>query len=239
MASPWTLLLESLGERLDEDLLPAIYAAASVPTEEVRRAFRDANVAHVDPVAGLAPPLSDVEESARRIVRESRDRAALLGVASGFMGAAAVPPEVLASLVHTLRLGQRLAVVFGFDPETDAGKLVLWRAIAAAYEVELPTQGAVGLRMRELPDLLRSQLPATRQATGWLARQVVVRTASSVAGRITRLIPGLGAGLGGLGARRRMHTMGHRMIVVYRQACDAAPFELEGEELAVEVKERL
>lgn len=235
MASPLSLLLESLGERLDADLLPALYAAASVPTEDIRGWLREAGIVHMDPVTGRVAPLADLDEAARTVVCQSRDRATILGVASGLVGAVAVPPEVLATVVQVLRLGQRLAVVYGFDPETDTGKLVLWRAIAAAYEVELPAQGAVGLRVRELPDLLLNQLPATRQATGWLARQVLIRTVTSVAGRVSRLIPGLGAGLGGYGARRRFHAMGGRMVEVFHGACDAAPFELEDEVAAVEI----
>lgn len=238
MASPLDLLLQALGERLDEDLLPAIYAAASVPTDEVRAWMREEGIPFVDAEAGLHPTEAELEEAALRVVRATRNRATLLGVAGGVLGAVAIPPEVLASLVAMLRLAQRLAVLHGFDPETDAGKLVLWRALAAAYEVELPTQGPVGMRVRELPALFRSQVPATRQATTWLARQVVLRASSSVVGRVTRIVPGLGAGLAGWGAHRRTRAMGQRMIEVYRRAMLAAPFELAGEELAVEVPPR-
>lgn len=235
MASPFSIILESLGERLDEDLLPALYAAASVPTAEIRAWLREAGHAHLDADTGSFPAASDLDEAAVAVVRVTRDRATMLGLASGFVGPVAIPPEVLASMVQVLRLAQRLAVLYGFDPETDAGKVMLWRAIAAAYEVEMPMQGPVGLKVRELPELLRAQLPATRQATVWLARQVVVRTITSMASRITRYIPGLGAGLAGMGARRRTDAMGARMIAVYRRGCDAIDFDLEGEESAIEV----
>ncbi|MFZ5480277.1 MAG: EcsC family protein [Myxococcota bacterium] len=235
MASAFGDLFASLGERLDEDLLPALYAAASVPTADVRSWLRENGIAHVDPAAGTVATAAELDEAARRVVSQTRDRATVLGVASGLVGAVAVPPEVLASVVQTLRLAQRLAVLYGFDPETDAGKVVLWRAIAAAYEVELPQQGPVGLKVRELPDLVRAQLPATQQATAWLTRQVVVRTIASVAGRVTRLIPGLGAGLAGYGARKRIAEQGERMIAVLARASEGVPFELEGETDAVEV----
>ncbi|MDP2316081.1 MAG: EcsC family protein [Pseudomonadota bacterium] len=235
MASPFSVLLQALGERLDEDLLPAIYTAASVPTADVRGWMRETGVPFLDAEAGSYPVLGELDEAARRIVAQSRDRATAFGVASGFVGAVAIPPEVLATIVSTLRLAQRLAVVYGFDPEQDAGRIMMWRALAAAYEVELPAQGPVGLKMRELPDLLRSQVPATRQASAWLARQVIVRATSTVMMRVTRIIPGLGAGLAGWGARRRTHAMGERMIEVYRRAMTGLPFDLEGEEIAVEV----
>lgn len=235
MASPLNTLMSALGERLDEDLLPAVYTAASVPTADIRAWMRDTGIPFVDPAAGVYPSASDLDEAARRVVRHTRDRATILGVAGGLFGAVAIPPEVLATLVSNLRLAQRLAVLHGFDPETDAGKLVLWRALAAAYEIQLPTQGPVGLKVRDVPDMLKSQLPATRQASAWLARQLVVRTSANVMKRITRVIPGLGAGLAGYGAHKRTRRMGERMTEVYRRAMNAAPFELDGEELAVEV----
>ena len=235
MASPVSVLLQALGERLDEDLLPAIYTAASVPTADVRAWMRDTGIVFVDSDAGTYPPTSELDDAALRVIVHPRDRATAFGIASGFVGAVAIPPEVLATIVSTLRLAPRLAVLYGFDPESEAGRIILWRALAAAYEFELPAQGPVGLKVRELPDLLRSQVPATRQASAWLARQVLVRATSTVMRRVTRFVPGLGAGLAGWGAHRRTHAMGERMIEVYRRAMTGAPFDLATEELAVEV----
>lgn len=235
MGSPWSVLWEALGERLDEDLLPAVYEAASVPTAEIRRQFREAALPHLDPEAGLRPEASELDAAADRIITGARGRAAALGAVGGLAGAFAIPPEVLASLVQTLRLAQRLAVLYGFDPETDLGKVVMWRAIAAGYEVSLPAQGPIGLKVRDLPDVLRSQVPATRQASGWLARQVVTRSVMSVANRVTRLVPGLGAGMAAWGAQRRIDGMGRRMAAVYARACVDSAFDLEDEVLAIEV----
>lgn len=236
MASPWQVLFELVGERVDEDLLPAIYEAASVPTSEVRAWLRERGLPHLDPEVGEVATLQEVEAAAEQVVSQAQGRAAMLGGVSGLAGAVAIPPEVLATLIHNLRLAQRLAVMFGVDPETDRGKMILWRALAAAYQFELPASGAVGLKVRDLPQALRAQVPATQQAAGWLARQVVWRSVMSVAGRVTRVIPGFGAGVGAWGGYRRTATMGQRMIGVYRRAADAAPFELVDEEQAVEVR---
>ena len=235
MASPWSVLLQAMGERLDEDLLPAVYAAASVPTADIRQFFRDNGLAHLDPQAGANPGLPELEAAADRVIATARGRAAALGAVGGLAGAIAIPPEVLASLVQTLRLAQRLGVLYGFDPETETGKLVMWRAIAAGYEITLPSQGPIGLKVRDLPDVLRNQVPATRQASGWVARQVATRSVMSVANRVTRLIPGLGAGMAAWGAHRRIDAMGHRMAAVYARACNDTAFDVEDEVLAVEV----
>lgn len=235
MASPLSVLLQSLGERLDEELLPNVYAAASVPTAEIRAWLRAEGLPFQDPETGVWPSAAELEDAAEKVVTSAKDRAVAVGVVSGLVGAAAIPPEVLLAVVGSLRMAQRLAVVYGFDPDTDAGKLVMWRALATAWNVDLPAEGPVDLRLHQLPQLFRSQVPATRHATAWLARQVVLRAASAVVGRITRAVPGLGAGIGAFGARRRTLEMGKKMIEVYRRAMAAEPFDVSGEELAVEV----
>lgn len=236
MPTPLSMLVEALGERLDEDLLPSLYAAASVPTATVRQGLREAGLAFLDPETGSYPGREELELTVGRVIRQSRTRATALGTVAGLGGMAAVPPELAAFLVHTLRLAQRLAVVYGFDPETDAGKLVLWRALAAAYEVELPAEAPLGsLKVSELPDLVRKQLPARRPDNAWLVRLMASRARALVTGRMTRLVPGLGAGLAGWRANRRVEQMGRRMAEVYLRGADLEPFLLDGEEDAVEV----
>lgn len=236
MASPLGMLLDALGQRLDEDLLPSVYAAASAPTAATRAWLRESGLAFRDPETGSYPPADELARAAERVIRQARGRSTAMGVAGGLGGAVAIPPEVLAQLVHTLRLAQRLAVIYGIDPETDGGRILMWRALAAAYELELPAEGQVGsVRVRDLPDLVRRQLPASRQAAAWLAQQVAVRTAQLIAGRITRIIPGLGAGLAGWRANRRTEEMAKRMVEVYQKVADLEPFLLDGEVDAIEV----
>jgi len=238
--TPWQVLLEALGgevkDRLDGDILPSLYAAVSVPTATIRADLRDDGLRFIDSDTGQWPTEQELDESAKRATVASQRRGAGLGIASGIVGAVAIPPEVLAGLVLALRLGQRLAVIYGFDPETDAGRLVLWRAIAAAYDIELPQQAQVGMRVRDLPELLKSQLPASQQAATWMARQVAVRALMTGVSRVTRLIPGLGAGVAGYSAHRRIDAMAKRMLTVFKRSVEARPFDLLDESLAVEVR---
>lgn len=238
--TPWQVLLETLGDemrdRLDGDLLPALYAAVSVPTLTIRAELREEGLPFVYADAGQWPSAQELDEAAKRVITSAQRRGVGLGVASGFVGAAAIPPEVLAGLVLALRLGQRLAVLHGFDPENNAGRLVLWRAVAAAYEIELPREAQVGVRVRDLPELLKSQLPASQEAAGWMARQVATRAVLTALSRVTRLIPGLGAGVGGYAAHRRIDGMGKRMLTVFRRSVEAQPFDLLDESLAVEIR---
>jgi hypothetical protein len=235
VAENWRIVLDALGARLDTDLLPAIYDAASVPTPLIREELIAANLAFRDPTAGLEPDAAALADAVSRLSRQASRRSLAVGAASGLVGAAAIPPEVLATLVQTLRMGQRLAVIYGFDPDTDAGRIVLWRALAAAWDVDFPDQGRLSLKVSELPALLRAQAPATQSAAGWLARQVTGRALLSVASRVTRLVPGLGAGLAALGAQRRTAVMASRMAEVFSRAVESETWALAGEEIAVEI----
>ncbi len=235
MPTPLAELFALLTERADAETLPRLYALVSVPTATVRTELREAGLAWLDPEVGARPSIAQLDATAREVIRRARGTATAVGAAAGALGGFAVPPELAAALVQSLRLAQRLAVVYGVDPETDAGRALMWRAFAAGWEVELPTQGATGLRVRDLPELLRTHLPSTEQATVWVGRQVVRRAVAQVSQRVGRWLPGLGAGLAALGARRRLDGIGARMVRVYRRSSEALPFEIEEEELAVEV----
>ncbi len=235
MPSPWATLAELLTDRLDADLVPLLYSAASISPSQIRSEFEEDGIAYLDPATGRNPPQSELILAATRLIRDTRNQATALAAAAGLAGAVAVPPEVLANMIQMLRLAQRLSVLFGFDPETDAGKLVMFRALAAAYELELPPQAQVGLKVRDLPTLLRSQVPATRNGGAWLLRKVSQRSLAMAIRRATRLIPGLGAGLATWGSLRRVEKAGDRMVEVLHRASEGAGWELSDESVAVEV----
>lgn len=235
MANPWAGVLNLFVDRIDADLLPGIYAAVSVSTVEIRAQFEEEGIPYSDPSTGRNPALADVVVAAERVIRDSRNRATAVAAAAGLAGPVAVPPEVLAGIIQTLRLAQRLSVLFGFDPETDAGKVVMFRALAAAMDIELPQQAQVGLKIRDLPALVRSQLPGSSGSSGWIARQVVDRGTAMVVRRVVRLVPGLGMGLAAWGALRRTEQAGAKMVEVFRRATEAVPWDLGQEEIAVEV----
>lgn len=222
MAAVWQQILNNLGERLDAELLPALYEAVALRTADIRHELTEAGLAFWDPATGREPEPGQLEEAARTQVARAARNAAAGGALAGFAGAIALPPELAGALVQTLRLAQRLAVIYGHDPETDRGRLLLWRAIAAAWEVELPRQGAVDLRVSSLPALLSAQLPQHQAGAAQFARMIALSAAVSVGRRTLRLLPGVGAGLSALDSRRRLREHGARMSAVFARAWDGA-----------------
>ena len=144
---------------LDERLVQGVYASVSVPVEKERARLRRTGRPFYDPVLGVQPDRSEVDRTARLVVRQSVFQATALGSFAGLGGAASVPPEVAATLVAIVRLAQRLGVVYGFDPESDRGRMAMWQALSAGLDVELPSSGPLGMRMSDLPRVLAPQVP--------------------------------------------------------------------------------
>jgi len=220
MPSIWKQAADSLEERLDEDLLPALYAAVSLPTGEIRDDLDARGVSWYDPLATRGPSLEELDQTADELIESSKRRAGVLGVVGALAGAIAVPPEVLTGLVHSLRLAQRLAVVYGFDPESERGRVLLWRALAAANGIDLPDQGSMDLKVRDLPEAMMSRTPKGGNAAIWVTRKLVRRQTYLLTRRITRLIPGLGTGLAARRAVKGQAAQGARMKAVFRRAWD-------------------
>ena len=61
-------------------------------------------------------------------------------MASGVVGLAGVPPEAMVRLIQSFRLAQRIAVIYGYDPATDRGRIHVRRVFSAAWGFELPVQ---------------------------------------------------------------------------------------------------
>ena len=92
--TPWQVLIDTLGgevrDRLDGDLLPALYAAVSVPTAVIRSELRSDGLLFVDPQAGQWPTAQELEEASKKTVVNAQRRGVGLGVASGLVGAVAM-----------------------------------------------------------------------------------------------------------------------------------------------------
>lgn len=236
MATIWEMLLGEVGHRLDDELLPRLYGAIGLSTADVRAELSELGLPFHDPLTGRVHAPHELEEAASTLISRSSRTAAAGGAVSAFTGLIGVPPELAAALVQTLRLGQRLAVLYGVDPDTDRGRLILWRAMAEAYELELPKQGALDLRVRALPGLIRASIPDMQRSVPEIGRMLVSRAVVSLGRRGLTILPGMGAALGAYDGRKRIRSQGQRMLRVFQRAFDGVPL-LEGPvEDAVEIR---
>ncbi|MCO4743829.1 MAG: hypothetical protein KC912_03510 [Proteobacteria bacterium] len=228
-------LFGAWASRADKRLVGQLVAAVSVDAPSMRTRLRGASRPFLDVDGSERPSLAEVEMTALHVVRQSRVRVGAFGGMVSLAGALSVPPEVLATGVAALRLAQRLAVVYGFDPDTDRGEMAVFQALAAGFEVRLPARGTVGVRVSDLPRVMLDTVDTDVQSAGGsLATSVVKQSALLVGRRVTRLVPVVFSGWAAVAARDRMDDIGRRMLVVFRRLAEAPAVDGDVED-AIEV----
>lgn len=226
-------VLRAWGVRVDREGLARLRAAVSVSTDETREWLDARGLGWVDERGGRYPSEDELARSVETLTARERGAALVIGAAGAFGGWLGLAPELAATLVQTFRLAQRMAVVYGFEVESDRGQLVVTRALGAGWEIDIPDSGAQATRLGDVGALVRAQLATVSPmaVAGW----AVKITGKSVTARLVRFVPGLGMTLSATQSRRRLQEIAERMAVVLRRACDAGAFAFEGERLAVEV----
>jgi hypothetical protein len=212
-------IVRALGTQLDGSLLPTVAAAVFPTTTELRARLRHAGEAWLDPDGIERPIAEQVRATSDRAIRRARGRAGWWAAASTAAGPWGVAPERVGTLFAVLRLAQLLAVIHGLDPETEAGRRVLLRAVAAGLELEIPDQGPAGFRLQDARRWL-----AGSQARGRLGAWLLGTTRVAVLARVMRIVPGLSTGYSAKAARDHLGAAGERMRAVFERHSDAAPF---------------
>lgn len=212
-------VVRDLIHHADERLLAGWYLAISVSPDRVRRQLKQSGHQWLDATSGHADR-RELDRSAAWVIEQSRFGAAAIGGIAGLGGMASVPPEVVAQFVACLRMAQRLAVVYGFDPDSDRGRMAISRALAAGFEIDLPERGPVGLRVSDLPSVIAPRMLAPRTVGSQLLSTILRKSAWTLAARITRLVPVAGAGVAAVEARKDRAEIGARMQSVFRQLAE-------------------
>jgi len=198
--------------RFDLDVLPKIYARLSVPTETIQAEIRKMKGHFFEAGVGF----EERNECANMLARQTARKAMLVGGVASAGGLLLLSPELAASLIQQLRHAQRLGVVYGFDPQSERGNLLLWQALAKAYGVDLPSQGLMGLHWRELPGLTKDT--GEEHALSQLIRQLLLASLKGVSKRPAKYVPGMGIALSARTARRRSYALHEAMQAVYQEA---------------------
>lgn len=229
-------LLRRLGRDLDAAALQALYASVSVDAGTVRQHLGLRRLAWLEAGQERPPRREELDYTADRLIADAAGTVGALGGLAGLGGLLTLPPEAAAWMVSVLRLGQRLAVVYGFDPETERGRMALSRALAAGFEVTLPGSGVAGMRLSDVLGVLvaGAEAPDPRQVGSKLARAMVWRTVRLMTGRVGRLVPVVASGVSAVDNARRVREVGARMAAVYGQLAEL-PARLALVEDAVEV----
>lgn len=218
MASAPTELWNSLTDRLGEDVLPRLMVLASIDTEAERKSLDEAGLVYCYPDRDCFPELHELDATADVVTGNARRSATWTAVGGSLGGLAGVPPKLLADLATRLRLAQRLAVVYGFDPKASRGELLVRKAIYAAYGIPWPEESVVGNELLDLPALIQDKLPQAGQAVRWATRAAVMRVLKTPVRRMMAWVPGLTTSVSAYGARKEVSEQAEKMKEVFRGA---------------------
>lgn len=219
-------LLRIVGGRLDEDVPPATYRAISIDPQEYRNVLSQRGLRFAND--GAPATVDELDRSAEVAISATVRSAGVVGVASGLAGWLGVPPEAAARLVQSARLAQRLAVIYGHDPLTDRGQAHVHKALATAWGIELPSQTRADMKLSDIPTLFRGAKPSKVKGPAFMLTTLSTAAFSTTKRRFTRLVPGLGAALGLVGARKLARSHGLVMKGILRVPhCHASGGSLE------------
>lgn len=211
-----------------------LLAAVGVRADAVRRRLVRSGLVYVGQ-EGAAPEPWELDRTVAVVIGWSRANVGLVGGMTGLGGLLGVPPEMAARLAATVRLAQRLAVVFGLDPDSDRGRIAVSRALAAAWGVELPPGGIERLRLQELAQLMGGEAPEAGALPGQVATALVVGGATRWLGRLGRVLPVLSSAVSAVEGQHAIEGLGRRLAVALRRQADL-PDGAGGVEDAVEVR---
>ena len=212
-----TELLQELGMRLDEDLPPWALKSISVDPAEFTQHLESQGLAYVNPKRLNQPNQTEVTQTAEIFIHKAVVRAGIGGAMSGVAGWAGVPPEVAARVIQSLRLAQRLAIIYGHNPHSDRGVIHIRSALAAAWDIDLPVQARMDMKLSDVSSVVKGGLPQTHKTPTWLMRVLVNQATATVGRRAVRLVPGLGSGIGFVQSRSTVRKQGQRMLSIFQK----------------------
>jgi hypothetical protein len=206
-----------IGDRVDEGLPPALFRSLSVQPEEYRAELTGNGLCWVGQADASAVNAKALDTTASAAIQSTTRSAGLVGAAGSMAGLFGVPPEAAARMIQSTRLAQRLAIIYGHDPTSDTGALHVRRALAAAWEFDLPPLSMEDFRLTDIPNALRTYAQSGRIGPAQIAHSMTATALSKATKRVSRLIPGLGVAIGLVANRRSARQQGETMHTVLRR----------------------
>ena len=150
--------------------------------EEFRRYLAEKHAIYVTDFRQLRQlPVGRLDAVAASLIRDSQRWALLEGAGFGFGGMITLVPDAGLLTIITLRLIQRLCLLYGFDLRSDEQKRELWLAAAAATGIDFGKDLAERQVVEKIAPLVAERLAVrlgTEAAEKWVARMIPL--ASSV-----------------------------------------------------------
>jgi len=223
----------SLLDAFDDGLFQTFYRLTWVKPETVLKDVRGSGADIADLAGCGALPTEQLDGVADRYIRRARRSAAISGISLGAGGWVGLPPGLGHLVVVIVRMAQRISLTYGFDYRTDRGEIELWKGLAAATGANIDWEGTEAELMRRLPVVVTGTGTFSNPLLLKAFQAVVTRIAIASGMRVTRWVPVVGGGSGGVLNWLHVDSIGRRLKETWRSQHALMGFDPTG---AVEVE---
>lgn len=227
-------LLKQLQEAMNEGLLTQLYRAASVAPEEILKGLRSRGleVFTVGEIWRVPTPLLDA--AVDDFLQQKSRSTGLISAGFSAGGILTLLPELMWQMTTVLRLGQRIALTYGEEVATPKGRLDLWQNIAQVLDLNIDLEGLESDLKVNMPMMVNTH-PMRDPMLVRLVEAVLMGMARRMATRVIRMVPMLGAGIGGLRTYRQTRQYGDRFKKIYRNLHQLRHVNLSDLEMSEEI----
>ena len=223
------LLFAETQAQIDDRALEQLIDFLAIDKEETIHLLQHRTLTWAERIP--SPARDQLDESADFFIQRATRKATFRGAVAGSVGFLALLPEQFAHWAQMLRLLQRLAIVYGINLDSQAGQTTLLHSFAYLYEVPVPSQHELTLKMSDLAKSLQYNPPDSGAALQFIIRQIVRRTLTRQGKKI---IPGIGVIIGAVDGYREMQKMGARGKKFYSKRY-RTPYTVDNVEEALEL----
>ncbi len=203
-------MLRQLQNNLDEGLLSQLYRIASIEQDEILVGLRKRGVEAYSLGEISRAPIQLLDQGADEQIRRVCRSGALSGASFGLTGVLSIAPEIGYVLVALLRLSQRISLTYGYEVETSKGRLDLWTALARGLGIRVSLEGLESDLYRGLPVLVgKGQFRDPILVK--VVQKVLVTVGLRMSTRFARMVPLVGAGVGGIANYAWFSMIGRRL----------------------------
>jgi hypothetical protein len=199
------LLFAETQAQIDDNALDELVDYLSIDKAETIQTLQHKGLAWAERIP--SPSKEDLQSSAQWAINRATNKATIRGAIAGTVGFLSILPEQLTHLTQLLRLIQRLAIIYGINLESSMGQAYLIHSFAYMYNIPVPKQHLIKLKISELVNTHKSDGSNPNIALQYIVKQIVKQTLKKQ-GR--KLIPGIGIIIGAYDAHSEMNTLAKR-----------------------------
>ena len=187
------------------------YYLLSIQAGDTKRIFQEQGIPFRDEAHSVHYSRGVLRNAASQITERTAKKAAIRGSFGSLLGPYTSAIEHILFLLQTIRLAQRIALIYGEDFTTEQGKIKLSKAISKAYGIEIPKN----MKWNTSTSDVLTVLGKGQQAILYLILQQLKKQQRK---QLKKMIPGIGLVFGAKDNYHEIIRLGKRLSIYYSKS---------------------